>query len=169
MNGITGWTTGNWRIEKKEITFVRNPRPRMGFQSKLLRDSASIHTVFYLFLGNSDRPIDIVGASVYKQGFLSPIRDALIRSNRIELLSTSFDSIEVNTVDYTPITFGKKLFVQQTWRVQIYPMERYYLLDKYVFRYDKKELKNKNQVGSPLVYIKFKKINKIGTKHDSTE
>jgi hypothetical protein len=168
MNGVIGWTTGNWTINGKEISFVRNPRPLMGFHSKLIKDSASNHTVFYLFLGDTEKPVEIVGASVYKEEFLSPLKDALISSNRIELLSTAFDSIEVNTLDYYPITFGKNLFIHQTWRVQIYPAERYYLLDKYIFRYYKKELKNKNMAGSPQVYINFKKINGIGTKENTS-
>lgn len=169
MNGITGWTTGNWAINGKEISFVRKPRPLMGFHSKLLRDSSSTHPVFYLFLGDSNKPIEIVGASVYKEELLSPLKDALISSNRIELLSTAFDSIEVNTLDYFPITFGKNLFTQQTWRVQIYPAERYYLLDKYIFRYNKKEMRNINRAGSPLVYINFKKINDNATKQTATQ
>jgi len=157
MNGVTGLTKGNWTITKKNIVFTIHPRPLMGFGLKILKENASDHPVFWLFLGNSGEPIEITDAVKYKDGLTSPLNDIIISGNRLELLSTRFDSIAINTPDYVPIILNNNLFAKQAWDLQIYPLERYYLLDKYIFRYKKGELRNINTSGSTHVQVVFKK------------
>ena len=163
MNGITGWTQGSWTLNKKDIVFTSHPHPLMGFSLKILKKNPSDHPIFRLFLGNSNKPIEITGVLQYKNGFTRPISNVIISENSLELLSTGFDSVAISTFDYAPIILKQNLFLNQSYELQIYPMERYYLLDKYRFRYKKKELRNSINNGLPPIQVVFRKVS------DSTE
>ena len=158
MNGMTGWTQGNWTINNKKIVFTSQVHPLMGFGLKILKKSPGDHPIFRLMLGNSDKPVEITGVIQYKNDSASAIRNAIISGNSLELLSTGFDSVAINTFDFTAIVLKPNLFVNQSWELQIYPTERYYVLDKYIFRYKKKELCNIVNNVLPPVQVIFKKV-----------
>jgi hypothetical protein len=155
---VSGWTEGIWELHYKDILFRITPRPLMGLRLKMKQDSTADHPVFLIFLGDSPQPVSIKSIAAYREGFEVPLDDAIIAGNHLELRSTNVDSIEISTEDFIPFTIPRKLFSNHTSRLELYPLERYYLLDKYVFRYKKRALRNINTKGAPTLFMVFEKL-----------
>ncbi len=157
MNGVVGFTKGEWQVVNNSVQFTAIPKVLMGYGSKIIKDSVAPFPVFDFYLGDSQQPVLLDDVDGYKEGLTSPAKNVIVKANRLEVQKISFDSLDVGMQDFIGITLSPNYFTNNHYRVQIYPAERFYEFDRYRFRYKKNSLKNINTEGLPKAFIVLKK------------
>jgi hypothetical protein len=128
--GLIGGTHGKWEIKKRRIYFKSEPKPLVGYRLKVNRDSTSNNSEIKLLLADTQEPIHIEEVYFFKNGVTLSKDNFEQSKNLIRIFSKDFDSIVVQTFNFTNIRLQDTLNKNYGYVARIYPVERLYELDK---------------------------------------
>ena len=155
--GITGATHGKWEVKKSKIYFKSKPKPLVGYRLKVIRDSTSNNFSIKLLLADSYEPIHIEKVSFFKDGTTLDEDNFQQSKNVVRIFSKDFDSMVVQTFNFTNIRFQDTLNKNYGYVARIYPVERLYELDKVPFKIKRKILKSTQTSEYKHIFLTLKK------------
>jgi hypothetical protein len=158
QNNIAGWTYGHWEASKRRVRFTIAPRPLMGFGLKVRKDSSGGRQAFRLLLGNSGKGVPVERVEAFHRNRILEDSACRISGNLVEPLNPEIDSLAVFTHDYQALELGSSYRERLLYNLELYPVERYYLLDQYVFVAKKARLENMVTRDTPPAYMHFEKL-----------
>jgi hypothetical protein len=159
-SGVVGETQGKWKNKKHRIVFICDHKPLVGYRLKVNRDSTSHNFRIKLLLEATSTPIHIEKVGVFKNGNALSQNNFEQSKNMVRIFSKSFDSIIIQTFNFTNIKFRDTLNKNYGYIARIYPVERLYELDKVPFKIKKKTLKSAKTDEYKDIFLTFKKIRK---------
>src|SRR5690242_1184349 len=156
-SGVVGETQGKWKIKKHRIFFMCDHKPLVGYRLKVNRDSTSHNFQIKLLLGATLTPIHIEKVGAFKNGAALSENNFEQSKNIVRIFSKSFDSIVIQTFNFTSIKFRDTLNKNYGYIARIHPVERLYELDKVPFKIKKKNLKSTKTDEYKDIFLTFKK------------
>jgi len=168
-----GFTWGSWKLDNKRITFHAPFRPHNGFGMRVSRDSSPAggpYPRYRLLLGDTPDPVEIEDVQVFDHNRVVQTNKVQFSGNEVQVSGGAgpgiladgkvYDSVVIFTHDFTNLLLNRPYLDPVRYTFRIYPVERFYALDRYAFIRNKKTglLENVVDPGSKPVYMRFKKI-----------
>ncbi len=157
-SGSLGLTQGKWEIKNHNIQFHCDHKPLVGYRLKVQKDSSANHFQIKLVSGDTKEPIYVENVEVFKNGSVLKKDSFKKAKNIVKILTDNYDSIVVQTFNFTNLTFAHSLNSNYGYVAEIYPVERLYELDKVPFAVQRNKLKSRKTKQYEDVNFSFKKI-----------